>query len=556
MGVPFDLKKYVQHRFDQVELTIDDFRPCQPIAVQFLLDHKFSALFIDVGLGKTSISLTAILHLLTNFQMNHCLVVAPKRVALETWPSEILKWQHTAPITFAHVRDEELIDAVNKAGIAERKKLKEEARLEAAMWKLTNPAEIKEEIDFCLSLRSAKVRIARARAEAARIAVREQFQRNPAVVHIVNKEQLEFLADAWGRDWPYDCVFVDESSCLKDHTTGRFKALKAVRPFIKRLHQLTATPAAETYMHLFAQIYLLDQGARLGNNITYYRERYFTHNKYTREWKLRPGAEEEIVAKIADICLVMKAEDWLDLLDPLVVPEKVRMNAEQMALYRQMERESVVALPTGEVEAETAAALSQKLLQMASGVLYESVPYDAGRGTTKFKRVVHELHEHKLDALEQLVDSLEGECVLVAYWHESSLARLKKRFGYAKVMDSDGKCIKDWNKRKIKMLLVHPQSSGHGLNIQFGGKRIIFYDTPWSLELYQQLIGRLAGARQLSRPEHERLVMVHHLITEGTIDEEVVEALVEKRSMQELFFKLLKRFRARHAASSGLKLAA
>jgi hypothetical protein len=391
-----------------------------------------------------------------------------------------------------------------------------------------------------------KARIAKARLIASRKAVREHFRKNQATVYIINREQVEFLVEAWGRHWPYDTVIVDESSSLKDHTTNRFKALRRVRPLIKRMHQLTATPAAETYMHLFSQIFLLDEGERFGRHITKFQTRYFTQNRYTFKWELRPGAEQEITAKIADICLVMKAEDYLDLEKPVSLIDKVLLSQEQMDLYRAMERDFIVTLPNGaEVEAETAAALSQKLLQMASGVLYETVLEPDDKGGFKKRRVVHHLHDHKIDALETLVEELDGECLMVAYWHESSLARLKKAFPKAVVMDKEGKCVKDWNARKIPMLLVHPQSAGHGLNMQKGGRRIVFFDIPWSLELYIQLIGRLAGARQLARALDERVVFLHHLVAAGTADEEVVKCLGEKNDVQEVFFALIKRIRQR-----------
>lgn len=531
-----DLDTYVQSCFTSVLRGPEDMRDYQNTAVQFLLDNPYSALFIDVGMGKSVISLTAILNLITQFDCDYpWLVIAPKRVSNETWPTEIREWRHTAPLTFVHVRADEVVDAVNAAGRAERRAIEEEL-----LWEGKAKAEVKELLKASLSL---KDRIEKARLRASRVAVREHFRRNPAVVHIVNREQVEFLVDAWGRDWPYKGVLIDESSCFKDHSTNRFKALRRVRPLIKRLHELTATPASETYEHLFAQIYLLDEGKRLGKSITKYRERYFTQNRYTFKWKLRPGAEEEISGLIADLCLVMKAEDYLDLEKPVSLIDKVFLNADQQKLYEEMARESIVTLPNGaEVEAETAAALSQKLAQMASGVLYETVMEDVG-GVLKKRRVVHHLHDHKIDALEAIVEETSGECLIVSYWHDSSRDRLLKAFPKAVVMDKDGKCVKDWNARKIPMILMHPMSSAHGLNMQKGGRRIVFFDIPWSLELYEQLIGRLAGARQLARAEHERVVFLHHLVTQGTIDEDIVEGLIEKRDLQELLFRLLKKLR-------------
>jgi len=534
-----DLNAYVEECFRNVVRGPEDMHDYQDTAVNFLLENPFSALFIDLGLGKTCISLTAIIHLVSHFEAEHILVIAPVRVANETWPTEIGLWRHTAPLTYVHVRDEEVVEAVNAAGQAARDEIKREVS-EQCMWDAMSVADTKKAVADALKSEKNKQRVEKARLIASRKAVREHFRRNPATVHIVNREQVEFLVDAWGRDWPYDCVVIDESSCLKDHRTGRFKALKRVRPLIKRMHQLTATPAAETWEHLFAQIYLLDQGERFGKSLTRFRSDYFDHNPYNHTYKIKPGAEEKITEKIADICLVMKAEDYLPLHKPVTLLDKVKLSADQKKLYDTMEEDFIVQLPNGaEVEAETAAALSQKLLQMASGVLYETVLEDDGDGGIKKRRVVHQLHDHKIEALQNLVEEAQGETLLVAYWHESSLKRLQEAFPKAVVMDKEGKCVKKWNTGKIPMLLVHPQSAGHGLNLQHGGRRIVFFDIPWSLELYLQLIGRLA------RQGQKYVVMVHHLIAEGTLDEDVVEALVEKREGQEYLFTLLKKIRRR-----------
>lgn len=545
MGAPdFQFKRpalpeYISTLFDHVKLGPEDMHAYQNTAVDFLLANPFSALFVDLGLGKTCISLTVILNLVSNFEANHILVIAPVRVANETWPTEIATWRHTAPLSFVHVRHEHVVDAVNSAGQLERDLIKKEIEDEC-MWNAVSRADTKRLISEKLKGKAAKDRIEKARLLASRKAVREHFKRNPATVHIVNREQVEFLVDAWGRDWPYDVVIVDESSSLKDHTTGRFKALRRVRPLIKRMHQLTATPAAETHLHLFAQIFLLDQGERFGRTITNFREEYFTYNPYSRVYKLRPGADKAIADKIADITLTMKAEDYLDLEKPLMLMERVKLTEEQQSLYKAMEDDMIVKLPSGvEVEAETAAALVQKLLQMASGVLYETVLDDQGDGSFKRRRVVHHLHDHKIEKLQTIVEEACGETLLVAYWHESSLARLQAAFPKAVVMDKKGECVKRWNAGKIPMLLIHPMSGGHGLNLQHGGRRIVFFDIPWSLELYLQLIGRLA------RQGQRFVVMVHHIIAEGTKDEDVVECLSEKNDLQEMLFTLLRKARRR-----------
>lgn len=541
------LRDHVASLFTDCTLTPDQMHAYQNTAVDFVLEHPYCALFIDLGLGKSIISLTAILNLVMNFKANHILVVAPVRVANETWPTEIRNWTHTAPLSFVHVRHEDVVDAVNQAGTRERSLIKAEVE-DSCHWSACNKSATAKKVAEVLKGKSSKDRIEKARLVASRKAVREHFRNNPATVHIINREQLEFVVDAWGRAWPYDVVVIDESSSLKDHTTLRFKALKRVRPLIKRMIQLTATPAAETYMHLFAQIYLLDQGERFGTSITRFREEYFDHNHYTHAYKLKPGADLRIAEKISDICLTMKAEDYLDLAKPVMLIEKVVLDPDQMALYNEMLKEFLVTLPSGVViEAETAAALSQKLLQLSSGVIYETVLDDIGDGNFKKRRVVHQVHDHKIEKLQTIAEECHGEPLLVAYWHESSLPRLQAAFPKAVAMDKKGTCIKAWNAGKIPMLLVHPQSAGHGLNLQHGGRRLVIFDIPWSLELYLQLIGRLA------RQGQKNVVMVHHLVAQGTADEDVVVALNQKQEAQEILFTLLKRIRKRLTTKNNKK---
>jgi hypothetical protein len=510
------LRSYLASKFERVVRTADDLHDYQNDGAKFLEANPFSALFIDTGLGKTGITLYAVMNLVSRFESNRILVIAPKRVANVTWPDEIAEWSFAAPLTYTLIRDEDVVEFVNAEG------------REARAWA---KAEGKSEEQIKLAVKTA-------RKKASKIAIRKLTERNPATIHIVSKDNVEFLVDAWGRDWPYDTVIIDESSCLKDHRTKRWKALWKVRQLIKRMHQLTATPASESYVHLFGQISLLDGGERFGKDFTKFTERYFTQNKYTMKWKLRPGAEEEITAKIADICLVMKQEDYLDLQQPIFSTRRVHLAAEQMALYRQMEEELVVTLPDGsEIEAETAAALSQKLLQMASGVLYETVLEEKEEGVFQKRRIVHHLHDEKIDELRELRDEIGGESMLVAYYHKSSLDRILAAFPDAKVMDKEGRLIPDWNNGKIPMLLLHPQSGAHGLNLQRGGRHVVFFDIPWSYELFYQFYRRLA------RQGQTLLVVIHMLITSGSIDEQVSECLRNKGDMQELLFRIIKRLR-------------
>lgn len=522
--------KYLAERFANVERSRDDMHHYQDeIAVPFLLENPFSALFVDLGLGKTVINLTVISDLLNAIEFEKVLIIGPQRVVNQTWPDEIAIWEHTAPITWSLIRDDELQETVRKAGQIARQPIVADAKEEAIRRgiKPSDTKAVRAVINEFVKLRGDEIK--KARLKAGRKAIREASERNKACIHLINREQVEFLVAAWGKDWPYDVVIIDESTSFKDHRTGRFKALKRVRPLIKRMHQLTATPTAEGYMGLFAQIYLLDQGERLGRSITAYRERYFIRGYDGYSWKLRPGAEEEITEKIADICLTLKREDYLpDLKEPVFNPRRIALNADEMALYRRFEKDLVIELPNGvEIEAETAAALGSKLLQIASGCIYDD------------EKNAHLIHNHKIEELQQIVEEAGGEPLLVVYWFKSSLDRLKKAFPNAVVMDRAGTPVGPWNKRKIPMLLMHPQGSGHGLNLQYGGHHMVFFDIPWSLELYLQTIGRL------DRQGQEFAVILHHLIVIGTIEEEVIATLRSKRDTQELFFRLLKRLRKR-----------
>jgi len=522
MAVLSPIAKQIRALFRRVRLKPQQLHVYQRQAIEFLKDNPFSALFIDMGLGKTSCVLTMIVELL--LEDGFCtgdpiLIVAPRRVACETWPAEIANWLHTAGMSYSliHARDDD--PRVRQAAAFCRK----QGRLAGHDEKAINSAAGNAE-----TVMKGRIRIDAAHKRAD--------------VHIISRDWLEWLCDYWGVKWPYRTVIIDESSSFKDHKSGRFRAMKDIRcstrNLITRLHLLTASPAAETYEHLFPQMFLLDKGAALGHNITTYRKTYFSQNQYNKKWELRPNGEKDILAKIAHMTLVMKAKDYLKLPEPLIIKQPVRLDEKSMALYRELQKDFMVKLEDGtEVEAETAAALSQKLLQLASGVLYETY-LDKDLETDDMKKVkkIHKIHNFKLDALAELVDNLDGKPVIVVYHHQASLHRIKAAFPKAVVMDKDGKCIPKWNSGKIPMLLVHPQSAGHGLNLQEGGHNMIFFDLPWSLENYEQVIGRLARQGQLMT------VVVHILSAVGTLDEAVFEALMRKQSAQTYMFKTLKRF--------------
>lgn len=505
------------------------------ILVPFLKANPYSGAFVDMGLGKTVSLATVIVDLLADFEYEHVLIIAPLKVAAETWPTEFTLWEHLAPydVQLIHARDDD--PALDRA----RTKAKIKAKADAAFWELPK-AQASKYVEH--------------KAQRAETAAREKIRRlathSKTTIHVISRDWIEWLVNYWGPHWPYKCVIVDESSSFKDHKSGRFKALANVRkgvknkpPLIERLHILTATPAAETYEHFFAQMFLLDLGKRLGTHITPFRKRYFNENRWSRKWEIRPGAQEEILEKIADICLVMKAEDYLkDLPLPVIVERPVILGAAEMKIYNTLEEKFIVTVPDGsEVVAETAAALSAKLLQLASGVLYETrVLEDWDTGDLSKVTHVHQLHDHKIDELKLIVEESGGAPLLVAYHFKSTLARLQKAFPKAVTMDKAGRCVKSWNKGKIPMLLVHPQSAGHGLNLQHGGHHLVFFDIPWSLELFLQTVGRLARQGQLHP------VIVQLLVAKGTLDELVAGCQQNKKDAQDDMFRRLKRLIKRH----------
>jgi len=508
------LQRWIDDKFSQVELWLKDMHGYQDTGSDFMWDNPASALFIDTGLGKTGTALHLIYRLRMAGDTDPVLVIGPIRVVEVTWPDEIAKWSFSSFLTYEVIKDDDLVSGVNKAGQAARR----QAKLNGCSKDLTE----------------AMVKEAR-RNEAKRLVMALMVDR-PADIYSINREAIEFLVDAFGKHWPFKTVIIDESSCLKDHTTKRWKAMWKVRLLIKRMHQLTATPTTEGYIHLFAQITLLDGGKRFGKSFRKWADKFFTHNQYTRKYTLREGAEKDIMELISDICMVMRD----DSPKPDFIIHPVKINDQQMALYRSMERGFIVELPDGtEVEAESAAALNQKLSQMASGVLYEEILEEVGEDEFQARRVVHHIHDGKIEALKQLQEELNGESMLVAYYHQASLDRLLAAFPEAKVMDKKGKLIKEWNAGKIPILLLHPQSGAHGLNLQKGGRHCVFFDLIWSEELHYQFWRRLA------RQGQEWLVMVHYLIVKGTIDDLYLECLQNKRDLQETFFKLLNRIRAR-----------
>lgn len=426
----------------------------QQFATDFILEHPISCLMLDMGLGKTVITLTALWQLaLDSFDVSRILVIAPKRVAEDTWPKELSKWEHLSGL-----------DATLVMGTqAERE-----------------------------------------------VALRQQ-----TFLYIINRENVSWLVT--NHPWDFDMVVIDELSSFKSNQAQRFKAMKKVRPLVSRIVGLTGTPAPNSLLDLWPEMYLMDMGQRLGRFIGGFRDRFFTPDKRSREiiysYKPREGAEEAIYDLISDICISMKAVDYLDMPELIMNRVEVSMDSREQIIYDDFQRDMVVNLHGEELDAVNAAVLSGKLLQMANGAVYGE------------NHKVLRIHDRKLDALEDLVEAANGKPLLVAYWYEHDLQRIKARFKNARCIDTT-QDIDDWNAGKIPLALIHPASAGHGLNLQDGGCTIVWFGLTWSLELYQQLNARLW------RQGQKHTVVIHHIITKDTHDEDVLRALEKKDTRQ------------------------
>jgi SNF2 family DNA or RNA helicase len=433
----------------------------QEYATRFIEDNPVSCLLLDMGLGKTAITLTALADLLfDSFEAHRILVIAPLRVARNTWPEELRKWGHLSDLRFSVAVGTE----------PERK---------AALMR-------------------------------------------KADIYIINRENVQWLIEESGMHFDFDTVVVDELSSFKSHQSKRFRALMKVRSKVKRIVGLTGTPSSNGLMDLWAEFRLLDMGKRLGRFIGQYHTDYFTPDKRNGQvifsYKPLPDAERRIYAKISDITISMKSTDHLKMPELVSAEHAVWMSRDERERYDEMRRDLVLQLADGEVTAANAAALSNKLCQMANGAVYG----DDGE--------IHRIHDRKLDALEDLIEAANGKPVLVAYWFKHDLERIstrltKCRIPFSKLDSSDS--IAKWNKGKLPVALIHPASAGHGLNLQAGGNTIIWFGLTWSLELYQQ-----TGARLWRQGQAAETVVIHHITVKDTIDERILKALSEKDKTQ------------------------
>lgn len=410
--------------------------------------------------------------MLDSLSVSKVLVIAPLRVARDTWPAEIQKWDHL------------------------------------------------KELDVSVIVGDAKTRVAAVNRSA--------------MVYIVNRENTKWLVEYYeknGRRWDFDCVVIDELSSFKNHQSQRFKWLRKIRPYVKRWIGLTGTPTSNGLMDLWAEIGILDGGERLGRFIGRFREAYFRpgamnpHTGIVYQYTIRPGAEEQIYRKISDITISMKALDYLQMPEYVSVTHEVQMSLAERDIYDRMKNDLIIPLDDGDIDAVNAASLSNKLLQMSNGAVYDE------------NQSVRLIHQRKLEMLEDLIEAANGQPVLVAYWFRHDKARIQdylKSIGCETREIKESKDIQDWNAGKIPIALIHPASAGHGLNIQDGGHILIWFGLTWSLELYMQ-----ANAR-LWRQGQKNTVTIHHIITKGTVDEDVMAALEAKDVTQEKLIAAVK----------------
>lgn len=445
-----------------------DLHEYQWAAVRHIIAHPYCALFLDMGLGKTVSTLTAVRILKDEYlEVSRVLVIAPKRVAEDTWTTECAKWEHLRGLRVSRVLGTERQRA----------------------------AALREEAD----------------------------------IYVVNRENVVWLVARMRGAWPFDCVVIDELSSFKSNKAARFKALRMVRPMTGRVIGLTGTPAPNGLVDLWPQMFLLDMGERLEKTVTAYRAKYFrpgrTNGQVVFDYRINAGAEQEIYRRISDIVVSMKAEDYLSLPDLIDIPVEVGLPPETMRRYERFEEEQVLRLADGDgdVSAVNAAALSNKLLQFANGAVYDA---DGN---------AHEVHEAKLDALEEIVEAANGQPVLVFYSFRHDAARIKGRLKAYRPEEIGGAgSIAAWNAGDIKVLLAHPASAGHGLNLQAGGHIMVWFGLPWSLELYQQATARL------HRQGQRQPVRCYRIMARGTMDEDVRAALERKRGGQDALMEAVK----------------
>ena len=440
----------------------------QKRATQFIIDNRYCALFLDMGLGKTVSTLTAIDILKNDYlEIDKVLVIAPKSVALNTWSGETAKWDHLR-----------------------------------------------------------KLRISVAMGTAAQ---RTKAIERDADIYVTNRDNVKWIVDYFKKEpWPFDTVVLDESSSFKNPSSQRFKALRKIRPQLRRVIELTGTPSPNGLMDLWPQIWLLDMGERLGRTLGSYRSEFFTAGRrngaVVYDWIARPGARQRISKRLADISMSMQASDYLDMPDVIDGGLTLALPPDEMRDYQAFQKEQLMQLDNTDIEAVTAAALTNKLLQYTGGALYDD------------QHNWHEVSTAKLEALQDIVESTD-ESVLIYYQYQSEKDRILKMLPDAVTFTGEPELLESWNAGKIRLMLAHPASVAYGLNMQAGGHSIVWYTPTWNLEPYMQ-----ANAR-LHRQGQTKPVVIYHLIAAGTIDERVMQALNCKNGSQAALLKHIKELR-------------
>ena len=439
-----------------------DLHAYQVRAVNFIHSRKRCALWLDMGLGKSVATLTAVSDLFDGLAIRRVLVIAPLRVANSVWQQEAAAWEH---------------------------------------------------------LRHLKVAICTG-SESARLSALQ----SGSDIYVINRENIPWLIRQYSKRWPFDCIVVDEASSFKNASSQRFKALRRTLPSTSHMILLTGTPSPNGLLDLWSQIYLIDSGQALGHTMTAYRQRFFEHDYLGYKFKPRAGAAKSVQDLLRPYVLSMSAADYIELPDRIDLIELVTLPPAAMEAYRDFEKTLLAELPDGEeVEAVSAAVLANKLLQFSNGAMYTD---NLGNWS--------EIHDAKIEALADLIEQNDNENILVAYNYKTDLIRLQRRFPKARILDKNPDTIRAWNNGEIPLLLAHPASAGHGINLQRGGSLIIWFGLNWSLELYQQFNARL------HRQGQERPVRVVHLIADECIDERVMSVLADKDASQSALLRALK----------------
>ena len=450
-----------------MKLTLHNY---QVVAKDFIIGHPYAAVILDMGMGKTATTLSAVNELMFDrFEVTKVLVIAPLRVANTVWSDEIEQWAE-----LRHLRYSKIVGTPKQRNVALQK---------------------------------------------------------DADIYIINRENLPWLVEKCSPYFKWDMVVIDELSSFKSWQSKRFKAFMAMRPYMKRIVGLTGTPSSNGLMDLFAEFKVIDGGERLGRFIGEFRSRYFEEGRrngnIVYEYIPMDYAECQIQDKISDITISMKALDYLDMPELISTKKLVRMSEKEKEKYSQFKKEYVLSELDGlEVTAANAASLTNKLVQLSNGAVYSDY------------HTVVALHEQKLDALEDILESANGEPVLVAYWFKHDLARIMGRLEKLKVKSRVMKTeedIREWNKGNVPVGLLHPAGAGHGLNLQKGGHHLVWFGLTWSLELYQQ-----TNARLWRQGQEAETVVIQHIVTEGTIDEEILKALENKDAQQERLIEAVK----------------